>query len=281
MKRIWLVYEKDNVARNVFFIEQWEKAAEKRGVKIHLALYEDLSFGLKGGKPFIRHAGGLPLPDAAVMRLYQPILGEQFEAMGIPIFNNARVARICNDKRLTHQLVSGIVPAMDTVFLRGDEKTCPFPFPVVVKGVHGCGGRQVYAAKDAESFQTAMDALFPNPIMVQAMSDTPGRDVRVYVLGRETVAVMMRYSDHDFRSNLGQGGGAVPYTLSREEENVVEQIKALFDFGLAGIDFIFHQGQLVFNEIEDAVGTRMLFANGHEDIVERYLDFILHTFDKN
>jgi glutathione synthase/RimK-type ligase-like ATP-grasp enzyme len=98
----------------------------------------------------------------------------------------------------------------------------------------------------------------------------------VYVLGDTMVQTMMRFSnDGDFRSNLGQGGNAAPYKLDEETLGHVKTIQSLFTFGLVGIDFIFHQGNLVFNEIEDAVGTRMLYIHTELNIVERYLDHIL------
>ncbi|NLE68905.1 MAG: hypothetical protein GX611_01810 [Clostridiales bacterium] len=275
MKTIWLVYEQENVQRNQFFIDQWQLAGQSQNARIQLVLFEDLMMGIRQGQPFLAHAQGLALPDAAVMRLNQPLLSAQFEHLGIPVFNDARVARICNDKRLTHQLISSIAPSMDTVFLRGDEGTSPLPYPVVVKHVFSAGGRGVYLARDDAGFQSALNNIPPGSAMVQALSDTPGKDVRAYVLGDEVIAVFMRHSDHDFRSNIGQGGEASAYTLSPRDGQVVRKIVSMFNFGLAGIDFIFHGGRLLFNEIEDAVGTRMLFANGHEDIVKRYLALIL------
>ena len=280
MKTIWLVYESDNVERNRFFIEQWQKAARHEVVRIHLVLYKELVFGIKEGRSWLAHTGGLPPPDAAVIRLNQPFLSAHLEAMGIPVFNNAQVARICNDKRLTHQLASSIIPAMDTVFLRGDETDSPLPYPVVVKAVSSCGGRKVFLVENQQAFQAALAAAAPDKVLVQALCDTPGKDVRAYVLGKEIIAVMMRYSQHDFRSNLGQGGSAEPYRLNAREEQIVHKLMDTMDFGLAGIDFLLHRGRLVFNEIEDAVGTRMLFAHGHDDIVHRYLRFILNTFEK-
>ena len=274
-KCIWLVYEKDNVPRNQFFIDQWLAAGADQDARIHLVLAEDLVMGIRAGLPFLTQTQGLPLPDAAVMRLNHPLLSAQFEHLGIPVYNNSRVARICNDKRLTHQMISSIAPAMDSVFLRGDEQSSPLSYPVVIKNVFSAGGRGVFLAQDEEEFQQALSHIPPGHAMVQTLSDTPGRDVRAYVLGKEIIAVFMRHSDTDFRSNIGQGGDASPFTLGAEDEQVVRRIIDEFDFGLAGIDFIFHRGQLLFNEIEDAVGTRMLFANGHEDIVKRYLAFIL------
>ena len=111
------------------------------------------------------------------------------------------------------------------------------------------------------------------------MCDTPGKDVRAYVMGGKIISMMQRMSRYDFRSNIGQGGTAQPYTLTDDETAMALRIASLFDIGLVGIDFIFHQGRLVFNEIEDAVGTRMLYALGEGDIVRDYLAFILRKLD--
>ena len=58
----------------------------------------------------------------------------------------------------------------------------------------------------------------------------------------------------------------------------------MFDFSLVGIDFVFHRGKMVFNEIEDVVGARMLYSKTDINIVSLYLDFILsliHIFYKH
>ncbi len=274
MRCIWLVYEGHNVARNQFFIDRWADAAKQAGISVVLVLEDDLTYGIRGNRPFLQHQSGLCLPDAAVMRLNRPILTAHLELMGVPVFNNEKVARICNDKRLTHQFIAGVAPMMDTVFLRGDEKESPFPYPAVVKAAHGCGGRQVFLAQDAEAFMAALSAIYPDSALVQPLCDTPGADVRIYVLGNRIRKVMMRRSANDFRSNLNQGGDAVPYELGQDTLRTVHDIISLFDFGLVGVDFIIHQGRLVFNEIEDAAGTRMLYASGI-DIVREYLEYII------
>ena len=112
MKPVWLVYERSNVERNRFFIDRWFDAARGRGVGISLVMDDEIRFGIRENEPFIAHRDSLPLPMAAVMRLNRPLLTAHFEHAGIPCFNNAHVARICNDKRLTHQAVSGLAPIM-------------------------------------------------------------------------------------------------------------------------------------------------------------------------
>ena len=43
---------------------------------------------------------------------------------------------------------------------------------------------------------------------------------------------------------------------------------------MAGIDFIFHQGQMIFNEIEDVAGARSLYSLTDYDIVDDYVSYI-------
>ena len=45
------------------------------------------------------------------------------------------------------------------------------------------------------------------------------------------------------------------------------------------VDFVFHQGKAYLNEIEDAVGTRMLYQFTDVKIVEEYMDLILRVME--
>lgn len=275
MKTLWLVYEQKEVARNRFFVSRWEEAAKARGVRLHLVFVEELTFGIKDHRPFLAHQKGLPLPDFAVMRLNRPALSLQLEAMGVLVYNNAWCAQVFNDKCRTHLLLSPHLPMMDTVFLRGDEEDSPLPYPVVVKAAHSAGGRLVFLAHDQAGFQAAVAAVAPDQALVQPLCDTPGRDLRVYILGNQVYQTMMRVSEHDFRSNVGQGGQGVPAEMTPAVTEMVNKVLSQFDIAFGGIDFIKHRGEWLFNEIEDAVGTRMLYALNKRDPVFDYLDLIL------
>ncbi len=95
------------------------------------------------------------------------------------------------------------------------------------------------------------------------------------MLGHEVVDSMMRFSGTDFRSNVGLGADAVPYDPGGGHPELARRFARMLDPGLIGVDFLFHKGQLIFNEIEDAVGTRMLYAQDRMDIVADYMAFIL------
>ena len=65
--------------------------------------------------------------------------------------------------------------------------------------------------------------------------------------------------------------------LNEEEKNKVNRIIELvtpLGADYYGIDFVFDNGKAVFNELEDAVGARMIYANTEIDIIGMYIDYI-------
>ena len=271
----WLIYDGSNIDRNRFFIDRWMDAANRREVTLTLVTAQEISWGVREGEHFLMHGLRDARPDFAVMRAPYPLLSAHFERMDIPCFNNAKVADICNDKQKTHSLLSDELPMMPTAFLTPSAFLNPFPYPVVVKGAHGCGGRAVRLARDGREFQEAVQAISPDTLVVQPLCDEPGKDLRVYVLGNQIIAAMLRFQESDFRSNVGLGGGSSPVPVTDELRDYTGRVLRHFDTGLVGIDFIYHQGRLVFNEVEDAVGTRMLYMHTARDIADEYLSMIL------
>lgn len=110
--------------------------------------------------------------------------------------------------------------------------------------------------------------------IIQQASNEPGRDLRVYIVGNKITAAVLRTSDTDFRSNYCLGGTARLYTLSQKERELVQRAVSGLEIGMAGIDFIFHNGEPVFNEIEDTAGARALYALSDYDIVNDYIQYI-------
>ena len=66
-----------------------------------------------------------------------------------------------------------------------------------------------------------------------------------------------------------------PYELSENERQMVNCILKKLPLDYGGIDFIFHHNKAVFNEIEDAVGARMLYATTDIDIVSLVAKYIV------
>lgn len=269
-----LIYERHESVRNHRFIEYWLETAKVKQVDLRLVLIEEMAFGLKNNKPFLMVNGEEITADFAVVRAKKPLLSHHLEKMGIAVFNPAHVSEILNDKRRTHAMFQDDFPMMDTAFVEGDSPS-PFPYPVVVKASAGCGGREVRLCDNEESYRTALKD-FAYSAVVQPLCDTPGRDVRVYMLGKKILQGMLRYSDtEDFRANFGLHHCAKPIDIPDDIRRMALEAADRFDFGLVGVDFIFDHGRALFNEAEDVVGTRMLYQYTDIDIVPVYMDYIL------
>lgn len=231
-----------------------EKFASK-GIDLELCLLKDLDYR--------------NLPDFAIMRAIAPDISKKLEEYGVRVFNSSFVSETANNKSAAYSLMrENNIPFMPIYSDISDIQ-----FPVVVKSNSGHGGTEVFWADNLNELEHYR-RLLKNDCVIQAPCSDLGRDVRVYVMGSHIISAMLRISDNDFRSNFCLGGRAEVYTLSPEEKSLVYKIAGLINADYIGIDFIFNNGKIIFNEIEDVVGSRMLYTYTDIDIVQLYTDYI-------
>ena len=273
-----MIYEPGNVERNRRYIELFVRSAKRRGAAMDVLTTDGISCGFREAAPFFYYRGAPYSADYVLMRCMRPLLSAQLEDMGMRVFNNARVSALCNDKRLTaRHFAARSLPFVATAFADAACGAQPFPYPVVVKAAGGCGGRQVFLCADDEEYARALESVSPDAAVVQPLLRAGGRDVRLYMLGGRVRAAMERYSDGaDFRSNFGLNGKARPYRADAKLEALALRAIDGLDAGLVGVDFLFDEKSDVYlNEIEDAVGTRMLYQYTDIDIVDEYMAWIM------
>lgn len=185
-------------------------------------------------------------------------IGKKYEQRGVRVFNPSVFSRLANDKQACYDYMeqNGIT-VMPT--------RCAVP-PFVKKPRGGHGGQGVVMCHSAEDYDATM-------VCQQPASDL-GKDLRVWVLGGEIVTAVLRVSQTDFRSNFCLGGEAIPYALSDAEREEVKKIIFLVQGDYYGVDFVFHHGKIVFNELEDTVGARMVYAKTDIDMLALYAEYI-------
>lgn len=149
------------------------------------------------------------------------------------------------------------------------------PFPYVLKSVDGHGGSEVFLVKTKEE-KNKLKAEYSSGrrFVSQKLCSSPGRDLRVYVLGGKVLAGAMRSSASDFRSNYSLGGTAEIVQVPQNIASVAERIAAKLQSDFVGVDFIFDGDDAVVNEVEDVVGTRMLYDLTDLDAAEEYAKYI-------
>ena len=283
----WLIYEAEHAEKNIAFIEWFLTEAKELDIELHFILQNRISFGVKKNELvlLLDDAPLMQAPSFVIMRNMDPLFNEQLERMMIPCFNSYHVSAVCNDKAKTHQYLAGKgIPMLDTYFTTSDELltgTSPLPFPFVMKTRTGRGGGDVFMVENTEQLEQVYTKLSARSIILQPLAGSPGKDLRVYVLGRDVVGAVLRSNQKSFKANFTLGGQAEAYELNKSELTVVNKIINQFDFGLVGIDFLFDEdGGLLFNEIEDVVGCRTLCLTSDINIVKRYLEFILQKLSK-
>ena len=262
----WIVYDSKQYERNRWFAEELQKHCLSFG-DAKLIITERLRFGISADRPILLYDGApISAPDFVIMRSIFPLLSDFLEAAGVRVFNDSTTARICNDKRLTHLSVlrSG-VRMMDTLFFDRDyfseNALSAVSYPAVVKSASGHGGKEVF-------------------FVIQKPFSPSGQDLRVYVLGGRVIGSALRTSD-SLKSNFSLGGKATFHTLAAHEQSAVSAVISSLPFSpdFIGIDFLYGGSDLIFNEIEDVVGTRMLYETSDLDPASLYVSYIKNVME--
>lgn len=279
MDTLWLLYDEADLAVNLGFVDLMRDRGRVRGLNIVPVTTQELTLGMDAsGAPVCLRAGVLARPRAVLSRQRDSLISFHFERMGVPVFNGARVCAICNDKRVTHQFLSGL-PMPETVFLPATASAPPpgTRFPVILKPACSHGGDRVALVSNEREWHQAAAAILPQPALQQAVVDGAGQDLRVYVVHGRIVAAVMRTAAQGVVSNFKRGGSVALRGLTPQERALAQAVIDRFSSAgapltLAGVDLMNDRGRPVVNEVEDVVGSRMLYQTSDIDIVSLFLD---------
>ena len=152
----------------------------------------------------------------------------------------------------------------------------------IVKTLNGHGGTEVILLEKQkrlyESFNQIIPLIRRKNMIIQEYIETQSRDLRVYVLNGEIYATVLRQGDGSFKSNYSLGGKISLYELNSQEREYVNRFISKLnpkEYGFIGIDFLVGEdNRLYFNEIEEMVGCRMLYALTDKDIVDDFLSTV-------
>ncbi len=267
MKHGWLIYDSKGVGRNRWFIDECLRLAAEAGLLLGLKIYD--------GTPFES------FPDFALVRTISPALSADLQGAGTRLFNSCAVSCLANDKWQTYlSAVRMGMAVLPTQLSACCKDASPFGYPVVVKSRDGHGGAEVYKIDSQTEYQAFFKANVPEQYITQAFCSEPGKDLRVYVLGGRILAGVLRTSKVDFRSNFSLGGTVECIPVPHEIQKMVEFLQEKYAFDFVGIDFIRHDGQWVLNEIEDVVGSRMLYQATSLDVAKLYIEYVADAVKK-
>ncbi|SHF65077.1 ATP-grasp domain-containing protein [Ornithinibacillus halophilus] len=276
-KEGWIIYQEQDAIENESYINWFIEEAEKQQLSLKLVLRENIQFGIKNNNLTLSSSLETAMPDFAIVRTIEPLLNLQLEQLGVAVYNSSTIASICNHKGRTHFEVNKLnIPMVDTYFYKRELLlNPPLKFPFVIKEASGRGGKQVYFIQNEDDWKNCIASISTTDVIVQDSNVQLGKDLRVFVVGKIIIGAVLRESSNDFRANFKLGGTARLYELNSQEKEIIEKIVHHFEFGMVGIDFLLDSdGNLLFNEIEDVVGSRTLSHVSDINIVEKYVEHI-------
>ena len=205
---------------------------------------------------------------------------------GIPSVNTAYVADVCGNKLVTSsQLVKAGIPTTrikiaftpDSAIKAIEE----FGYPVVLKPAVGSWGRLLSKINDREAAEAVLEhkevlgSYHHSIFYIQEYIRKPGRDIRAFVIGDETVAAIYRASDH-WITNTARGGQASNCPVTPELDKLCVAASRAVGGGITGVDVMedTERGFLV-NEVNYTIEFRNSIATTGVDIPNRIIDYVL------
>lgn len=268
-----LLYTPEDAARNRWFIEQLCMYAESENLSLRLCLTNQPETRklVLNNADFIVNRSRTYIYSAIAQNVRH-----------IPCFNSAEVTGITNEKYMTYCCLHGEhgIPMAKTWQFRKNMLPQELQYPLVAKPADGHGGEGVAWIADSaalEQYAAAFDAAHTEPAYPFLLQEpvVTGWDVRVYILGGEIYAAVLRTSAADFRSNFSLGGHAALFTPDSDMQALVSRVQQIMPLDFAGVDILRHpDGGYVLGEIEDAVGCRMLYQLTERNPAKDYMHLI-------
>jgi [lysine-biosynthesis-protein LysW]--L-2-aminoadipate ligase len=211
-----------------------------------------------------------------------------FEANGIPCVNSFQAAIVCGDKLLTSVALerAGIPTPMTEVAFSIEsalEAIERIGYPVVVKPITGSWGRLLArindraAAEAVLEHKTTLGSYHHSTFYIQEYVDKPGRDIRSFVIGGETICAIARSSDH-WITNTARGAKASAFEVTPELDELSRRASAAVGDGVIAVDLLERpSGELLVNEVNYTIEFRNSIAPTRVDIPGKIIDFTLEV----
>jgi [lysine-biosynthesis-protein LysW]--L-2-aminoadipate ligase len=209
------------------------------------------------------------------------------ETWGIPTVNTFEVADVCGNKLLTTmRLIRDGVPSPRTRLAFTPESALAaveeLGYPAVLKPLVGSWGRLISKVNDREAAEAIVehkDVLgnyLHSIYYVQEYIQKPGRDIRAFVVGSETIAAIYRASEH-WITNTARGGEASNCPVTPELDELCVRAARAVGGGVVAIDLLEAPEGLLVNEVNYTMEFRNSIDTTGVNIPARIVDYVLEV----
>jgi [lysine-biosynthesis-protein LysW]--L-2-aminoadipate ligase len=207
------------------------------------------------------------------------------QTWGIKVINSANTARICGDKLLTTlALVEHKVPVPANMVAFTPESALAaierLGYPVVLKPCVGSWGRLVAKINDREAAEAILEhkqilgSYHHSIYYIQKYVNKPGRDIRSFVVGDETLGAIYRTSKH-WITNTAREGQASNCPITPELDDLSRRAAQAVGGGMLAIDLFESPDGLLVNEVNYTMEFRNSIHTTGVDIPGKMINYLL------
>jgi [lysine-biosynthesis-protein LysW]--L-2-aminoadipate ligase len=250
---------------------------ERRGVRI--LRFDDREFTLDLHKPWQECDVVLERCINHLRALYTlRVLND----WGIPTVNTYQVASTCGDKLLTSSaLAQAGVPIPRTILAYDHDSALAaieeIGYPVVMKPAIGSWGRLLSRINDRDAAEailehkTTLGSFHHGAFYIQEYVNKPGRDIRSFVVGDETICAIYRDSPH-WITNTARGGVATNCPVTPEINELSLRSARAVGGGVVAIDLLESENGILVNEVNYTMEFRNSIDTTGVNIPARIVD---------
>jgi [lysine-biosynthesis-protein LysW]--L-2-aminoadipate ligase len=207
-------------------------------------------------------------------------------AWNIPTVNMARVAAACGDKLVTSAALeqAGIPQPMVWVAFTAEaalQVMDSIGYPVVLKPVIGSWGRLLAKINDREAAEAILEhkevlGSFQHSVFyIQEYIQKPGRDIRSFVIGDQTVCAIYRNASH-WITNTARGGKAEVCPVTPEIHEISLRAAQAVGGGVLAVDLLEDPDRgLLVNEVNHTMEFHSTVPLTGVDIPGMIVDYAL------
>ena len=207
---------------------------------------------------------------------------------GIPTVNMAYVAAACGDKLVTSSILARAgIPQPRTKVAFTPEAALQaieeLGYPVVLKPVVGSWGRLLSKINDRDAAETVLEhketlGSYQHSIYyIQEFIKKPGRDIRAFVVGDQTVCAIYRSSSH-WITNTAKDGQGTNCPVTPELHQICVRAAKAVGGGVLAVDILEdpNRGFLV-NEVNHTMEFHTLAPTPGIDIAAVIVDYTMRV----
>ena len=271
-------------------------ALDERGVTFKRFDSRKVAFELDNGSTASAPTGDglecLQTCDAVLVRCLSHsrayYLTRWLEGAGVSPVSPHRSIATCGDKALTSAaLREAGVPIPNTRIAFTQDAALDaieeMGYPVVLKPLFGSWGRLLARINDRHAAEAVLEHkktlgdYTHGVFYIQQCVEKPGRDIRSYVVGDETIAAIYRSSPH-WITNTAQGGDASNCPVTPEVDRLSRAAAEAVGGGFVAVDLLEDSdGRLLVSEVNHTPEFRNSIDTTGVDIPRRIIDYALEV----